>query len=190
MMVSRTVLLLLGSLFALAGLAQAPEQTVQSVLATLRSSTHLQEVDSSVEQVTDHEIGLGTLKKVRGAWGFKDSERLSGELARYTWQVIDGFSASEVLEDIERSLAEDDGLVLLFACDGRACGSSAQWANRVFGQRLLYGRVDLQQYRVYSLGQGSDERVLLYAASRSSERQYLHLDRLGAQAVKTDPEAP
>ena len=136
---------------------------------------HIAAVESSSGTVVDHEVGLGALQKIRGIWRFKDSERMSGELFRSTWQVIDGFSSAEVLAGMEAEIAEIDGAELLFSCGGRSCGSGSQWANRVFGQRILYGRDDLQQYRVYGLGQ---ERWIIYASARTADRQYLHLDVL------------
>ena len=111
-------------------------------------------------------------------------ERLSGELLSRTWQVLDGFTSEEVLAELEAALT-GAGAKALFACDGRGCGSGAQWANRVFNQRLLYGREDRQHYRVYVVpgedggeAAGVSQRVLVFAAARSSERQYLHVEIL------------
>lgn len=155
--------------------------------ARLTQSPHLELIAEHEATVTDHEIGLGALKKVRGVWGFRASERLSGELATRTWQVLDGFTSQEVLEELEQSLAEVPGAEPLFACDGRACGAAAQWASRVFRERLLYGRADLQRYRVFRVPSGEAGEsgtsaihftVILYAAVRSSERQYLHSEIL------------
>ncbi|MGB1141641.1 MAG: DUF4892 domain-containing protein [Halioglobus sp.] len=151
------------------------------------SSPHLELIAESEASVADHEIGLGALKKIRGVWGFRASERLSGELSTRTWQVLDGFTSQEVLADVEQSLAETPGAELLFTCDGRACGAGAQWASRVFNERLLYGRADLQRYRVFRIPSGESVAegesvaqltVILYAAARSSERQYLHSEVL------------
>ena len=160
-------LLLLASLVCYAG--------VGSELAErLDAYPHVMVVEKSSEAVIDHEVGLGALQKVRGVWRFKQSERLSGELERHSWQIIDGFSSAEVLESVEGQLVGEQA-DLLFACDGRSCGHGAQWANRVFRQRVLYGRDDLQRYRVYQVG---NERILLYASARTADRQYLHLEVL------------
>lgn len=153
-------------------------QPSEDIVAYLQSSPHTVAMDESSSAVIDHEIGLGTIKKVRGVWRFKDSERLSGQLLRRTWQVADGFTSLELLEALEEQLAEDDRVQLIFGCDGRACGHSAQWANRVFGQRLLYGREGQQRYRVYQLQEGGQSRAAIYAASRSTDRQYLHVEIL------------
>ena len=80
-----------------------------------------------------------------------------------------------------------------FACEARACGSSVQWANRIFGERLLYGTEVSQRYRAFRLrtpaddGEGTpigseegvaEARLLIYASARSSDRQYLRVELL------------
>lgn len=178
----RMIALVAAALLCAGPLAQGPGPG--DIIDEFDDWPHLETISESATVVADHEIGLGALKKVRGAWGFKESERLSGELLGRTWRVRDGYTSQEVLEELEGAFAQA-GASLLFACDGRGCGSGAQWANRVFGQRLLYGREDLQRYRVYSVpgaggkqGAGGATRVLMFAAARSSERQYLHVEML------------
>ena len=120
---------------------------------------------------------------MRGIWQFRDSERLSGRLVRYTWQIVDGFSSDEVMQELVDKLLTKETTELLFACEGRACGKSAQWANRVFRQRILYGREDRQAYSVYRLGDAGRDRMVIYSAARTADRQYLHVDLLiGAEA--------
>ena len=148
------------------------------LLTQLAAFPHAQTVNESQAQVLDYEIGLGAMQKVGGAWRLKHSERISGLLTRNTWQIVDGFSSREVMDGLEQRLAQDSQL--LYACDGRSCGPGAQWANRVFRQRLLYGREDLQAYRVYG-GEnetGAQYRVLIFSAARTADRQYLHAELL------------
>ena len=65
------------------------------LLDTLNGYPHAVLIASSDREVVDHELGLGALQKVRGAWRFKHSERISGRLQRFTWQVTDGFTAED-----------------------------------------------------------------------------------------------
>jgi len=160
--------------FSLKAGTDTPEQLLQQ----LNDYPHAQEVAAAELEVLDHEIGLGAMQKSRGAWQFKTSERLSGHLSRHTWQIVDGFTSIEVMEELIAELEAAEGSRLLFTCDGRACGSSVQWANRVFGQRVLYGRADLQYYRVYALEAGTGYRLAIYSAARTADRQYLHVDLL------------
>ncbi len=161
--------------------------TIPPVMAQVSPERLLQELDDyphasqaafSERAVIDHEIGLGAIKKVRGVWRFKDSERRSGQLTRYTWQIVDGFTSAEVMEGLVERAEAMEKIELKFQCEGRACGPGAQWANRVFGQRILYGREDLQRYSVYALESGGTYRLVIYAAARTADRQYLQVDLL------------
>lgn len=165
-------------ILALLARAEGQGATAQVLLQQVDDFPHALRIEHSVAAVQDYEVGLGTLKKVRGVWQFKDSERRSGELTRYTWQIVDGFTSVEVLDGVEEYIADLNGARQLFACDGRSCGHGAQWANRVFGQRLLYGREDMQRYRVFALGVDGEQRILFYAAARTADRQYLHAEWL------------
>jgi len=160
--------------FAIHAQAQSPAELLQE----LDNFPHTRRMSHDTRSVVDYEIGLGAIQKRSGVWAFKRSERLSGELVRYTWQVVDGFSTEDVLEELAERLAENGRL--LFACDSRACGQGSQWANQVFGERLLYGRDEYQHYRVFGPAEGSTEnyRVLLFSAARLADRQYLHAELL------------
>lgn len=150
----------------------------EALLHRLDTYPHSRRIAVSEAPVLDYEVGLGAIQKIRGSWQFKRSERHSGELLRYTWQITDGFTAADVMEELVVAISQQPGATELFACDGRACGRGAQWANQVFGQRLLYGREDQQRYRVYALVQERDYRMLIYAAVRTADRQYLHVELL------------
>ena len=157
--------------------AQQPPQLLQE-LQKLDQFRHAQQVGFSQQRVVDHELGLGALQKISGLWQFKSSVRLSGELTRYTWQILDGFTSEEVMRTLLQRV-EQEGAQQMFSCDGRACGSGSIWANRVFGQRVLYGRAEFQRYRVYRQQEGESElRLLVYAAARTAQRQYLHVELL------------
>jgi hypothetical protein len=161
------------------GIGEAPAaDDPLRLLQDLDEYPHAERVDFSDDQVIDHEVALGSINKFRGVWQFRDSERLSGRLVRYTWQIVDGFSSSEVMQELVDKVLQNDTAELLFACEGRACGKSAQWANRVFLQRILYGREDLQAYSVYRLGEAGRDRMVLYSAARTADRQYLHVELL------------
>ena len=167
------------SLVLLLACTTAEAATPEALLQQLNNYPHAQQVAVSEEEVRDHEVGLGAMQKVQGAWRFKNSERQSGLLSRHTWQIVDGFTSIEVMDKLVAILEEQAATTLLFACDARACGQGAQWANRVFHQRVLYGREDLQRYRVFALqADGVEYRLAIYSSARTADRQYLHVDLL------------
>lgn len=172
------MLVALGINLGLVSLAQA--KTPEERLQDLNGYPHAVLMDSYEGAVIDREVGLGSLKKVRGVWEFKTSERVSGQLSSYTWQIVDGFTSREVLDGLVAAVEGEDEARALFSCDGRSCGQAVQWANRVFHQRVLYGREDMQSYRIYSIkgAAGHEYRLVIYAASRSIDRQYVHVELL------------
>jgi len=169
-------------LFCLLSVPAAGQPAPEALLSDLDSYPHAESIALSHKDVIDYELGLGSLKKVRGVWKFSESERHSGQLTRHTWQIIDGFTAEEVMKNLTARVAKLDAQELLFSCDGRSCGKSNQWANRVFGQRLLYGREDRQRYRIYKLVDDAEYRLVIYAAMRTADRQYLQVDLLKLSA--------
>lgn len=172
-------LLLMGVFGLLAfpiGLVNAAPPAPLALLEQLDAYPHARQIAFSQQEVLDHEIGLGAIQKVRGEWRFKHSERLSGTLVSYTWQIVDGFTSAQVMEDLLDSVAKLEGASQVFACQGRACGQGAQWANRVFHEQVLYGREDFQRYRVYALQGAENYRLVAYSAARTEDRQYLHVD--------------
>lgn len=175
---------LAGLVLVLAGAARAADP--EKMLGELDDYPHARAVDTSSSRVIDHEIGLGAIQKVRGAWRFKKSERVTGQLLRHTWQIVDGFSSQEVMDELIAAVRDIEGTELLFSCDGRSCGRAVQWANRVFGQRVLYGREGDQAYRVFRLEWDREYRLVVYAAVRTEDRQYLHVDLLRVESQ--DPE--
>jgi hypothetical protein len=177
---TRVLFLMLASLALLfvGRVSTASSPSAEALLQDLNAYPHAQQISFSRGEVIDHEIGLGAIQKVRGEWRFKKSERLSGTLMSYTWQIVDGFNSAQVMEKLLDSVAKDDDASLLFTCKGRACGQGVQWANRVFRERVLYGREDLQRYAVYALQNGAKYRLVVYSAARSEDRQYLRVDLL------------
>ncbi|MDE0951971.1 MAG: DUF4892 domain-containing protein [Halioglobus sp.] len=175
----RAVLYVFGYIGAIVCLpAISAEPTPEALLQTLNEYPHAKQIAFLEAQVIDHEVGLGAIQKVRGKWRFKNSERLTGTLFSYTWQIVDGFTSAEVMEELLGSAVIEEGASELFTCNGRACGHGSQWANRIFGQRVLYGREDMQRYRVYALEKEVSYRMIVYSSSRTADRQYLHVELL------------
>ena len=160
------------------GFASGASPEPLALLERLDAYPYTKQIAFSKKEVLDHEIGLGAIQKVRGEWRFKHSERLSGTLVSYTWQILDGFDSAQVMEELLDVLAKEEGTSLLFTCQGRACGQGVQWANRVFHEQVLYGREDLQRYRVYAIEGEQTHRLIAYSAKRTEDRQYLHVDLL------------
>ncbi|MFV0477407.1 MAG: DUF4892 domain-containing protein [Parahaliea sp.] len=176
---SAQAVLLLVLLWPACGFAQSAPSQPELLLQSLDEFPHARRIGRFRDQVEDYEVGLGAMRKQFGDWSFKHSRRINGERVRYNWQIVDGYSSSEVFDELANEVESLDGSEVLYTCQGRACGHAAQWANRVFGERLLYGRAEDQRYRIYRIantGGEGEHYLLVYAGVRSSERQYLHAE--------------
>jgi hypothetical protein len=178
--------LVIASVAALVG-AEAPEPV--SYLEELDQYPQLSRLsDHAPLAVRNHLVPLGAIEKIRGVWAPRDSERYSGTLQRFTWQVLDGFTSAEVMDELQAVVADDARSSLVFACEARGCGSSVQWANRIFQERLLYGTEKSQRYAVYLIETSdTDYRLLIYASARTADRQYLHAELLATPADAREP---
>jgi hypothetical protein len=78
---------------------------------------------------------------------FSDALVVPAEGRRQLLQVPSGFTPQSVLEHYQEALLARNARIL-FSCEGRGCGRSAVWANRVFDQSRLYGQDSDQAYVV------------------------------------------
>lgn len=165
------------ALMAGAGALHSQEDPL-SLFEWIDTSPYAERIDQRDEEVRAHLIGLGRIKKVRGDWSPEKLERVNGRVVSSTWRITDGASSADLFEEAVADIEARDDARELFACSARDCGASVQWANMVFGQRILYGTEASQHYSVYALGAEGDSshRVAVYAAARTSRRQYLHTE--------------
>jgi hypothetical protein len=172
--------ILLGCLIAAgqagAQTAQAPDTSPQVILEALSELPYVEVEDVERDvNVRSHLVALGAMQKEGGVWQPRASERADGSLSRYTWRVVDLYTSVQLMNDLIAQLSEALSLEPLYNCEARACGSSAQWANRIFKQRVLYGRESEQRYQVFAVDVADvSYRIMLYATARTSDRQYLH----------------
>jgi hypothetical protein len=163
-----TTALLIAGLSTLSMAADAPQ---------FEPWVHATEYSRKGPTTVDYLLGLGALQKIGGRWQHKHSEALGGELTSVTWQLKEGFTAEEAFAWYAQQLPGD--AQLLFECGGRSCGSSAQWANRVFDERVLYGHDERQHYAAWRLSKDDVSWVLvLYAVDRANRRHFLRMDLL------------
>jgi hypothetical protein len=180
-------LLVPGLLFcAVSGLFAQESLTPEGYLDYLKDQFYLEAIDDPFKgDVRYHLVPLGAVQKVYGKWSPRESERVTGHREAYSWQITEGFTVRDVVADLDARLADDAGATTLFRCEGISCGSSVQWANSIFNERLLYGTQDSQRYRAYALRAGEDDyRLLVYGAARTVDRQYLHVELLRVEATR------
>ena len=159
--------------------------TVAQAAPAFETWVHAKEYSHQQPREVEYLLGLGALQKIGGRWRHKHSEALTGQLQSTTWQIADGFTAEEGFDWYRQQMPA--AAELLFECKGRSCGSSAQWADRVFGERVLYGHDERQHYAVWRLqDQSTSWTLVLYAVDRANRRHFLRMDTLKTSGVRLD----
>lgn len=142
------------------GFAPFPQGTVES-----RSSISEQPV----------RVLLGSVSEVNNELRVSDSIRKRWSGVVRTLRVARNFSVDDVA-DYYRSRIREKEATVLFECEGRACGNSNVWANRVFEESKLYGRDDAQKYWVTAWPDAKNRIQVntLYLIERGNREIYVH----------------
>lgn len=142
----------------------------------------------SIENVV-YQIPLGVLQRDSGRAAPEKSLRVTGNLSKLLYEVSDGFDGDYVKEFFEQQF-EKAGLERLFACEGRACGNSNDWANDVFDNRVLYGPSQNQFFMTYAdRYAGGVNYFVSYIITRSTGRLYSYIEVIETQVASSDPQA-
>ncbi len=135
--------------------------------------------------VNDHVIALGKYRKSANRWSPESLLRLQGSLQHYTLELPRDYEEKQVFEFYLKQIPRN--AEPLFACEGRGCGQSNNWANDHFGVKQLYGSDASQYYAVFKLDafarQGSQastesatQYAVIYTVRRGNRRIYTQLE--------------
>lgn len=152
----------------------AERPSTESVVQPFPNSTV---VSSSFTPQLVHDVALGILQRESGIARPEQSQIVQGSLGKSLYEIPREFSGEAVFQFFERQFSEK-GYQPLFDCFGRACGSSNDWANDIFGNRLLYGPVQNQFYTVFRQ-QGGDQLspfISVYVITRGNRRLYAYVE--------------
>ena len=131
----------------------------------------------SVSSISDEQIRvfLGSVSEVNNELRVSDSIRKRWSGVERTLRVGRNLSVDEVA-DYYRSRISEKGATVLFECEGRACGNSNVWANRVFEESRLYGRDDAQKYWVTAWPDARNQIQVntLYLIERGNREIFVH----------------
>lgn len=132
----------------------------------------------------DYTLALSSYKKIAGNWLLDRSQRLKGELYRFTVELPVGHSAKNGFDFYVDQL-NTHNIRELFYCKARDCGTSNSWANNHFKVQQLYGLDQYQQYAAYEVTppDGKPIYVSLYAVQRGNKRVYLQIETLSVDQV-------
>lgn len=103
-----------------------------------------------------------------------ESLRLPAQLKRETWQLPGNATFAEIRDYLRQQLRAA-GFVTLFECEGRDCGRSSLWANKIWNLALLYGP-NTSQFYVAMHNEEIGVLAALYLVQRGNRRIYANLD--------------
>lgn len=134
--------------------------------------------------VENHWVILGAVERIKGQVSPEDQLYLSGKLTKWLWQVPAGHTSKDAFNQIKQQLSDAQDL---FYCEGRECGQSNDFANKVFKHSILSGR-DSDQVYWAGLEQGKNPSLwLLYSIQRSNKGVYIYLERLRLKKENAGP---
>ena len=125
-------------------------------------------------------VVLGALEKVNNELVPEKSVNLRGKLAFRTWYLPQARKTDAVAAHYRTQLAGQGEL--LFSCEGRSCGSSSHWANKVFDQAILYGPEQFQHYLIAWLEEQGGY-LALYIAQRATRKIYAYAQWIQVEAT-------
>ena len=164
------------SLFVLFALLS--QVTLASVLDDLESYQGSELADKWDErEKTAHLIVLGSLEKINHELVPEQSIVLAGWKSTRTYYLPLARKSAEVSSFYRDQLISRGELV--FECQGRTCGSSSYWANRILNKPVLYGPEQFQQYQIFKLA-GDDGYMAIYVGQRATRKIYAHIEFVSA----------
>jgi ferredoxin len=145
-------------------------------------------ITATVSVTKRYALPLGAIRKVNGVIRAEKSLQLQGRLQRSTWELAPDYATDDVHQEIVQQLKKN-GAKLLFTCQGRACGSSNQWANNILKQAILYGIDREQVYAALISKIGTKTHYYaIYASRRGNRKIYLHVDVISESGVSPEIE--
>ncbi|HAT28229.1 MAG TPA: hypothetical protein DCS89_14520 [Gammaproteobacteria bacterium] len=140
-------------------------------------------VEQETTESTGHLLVLGALKKVNHDLQPEEFILVPGRKDASTWYLPEARRTKQVAEHFKSELVESANI--LFECQGRSCGSSSYWANKLFERAILYGPEQYQHYLIaqrsvpqHSLSQQNalGDYIVIYIGERATRKIYVHIE--------------
>ncbi len=140
-------------------------------------------VEQETTESTGHLLVLGALEKVNHELQPEKFILVPGRKVASTWYLPEARRTKQVAQHFKSELVESANI--LFECQGRSCGSSSYWANKLFERAILYGP---EQYQHYLIGQRSvpehsfaqqkaeGDYIVIYIGERATRKIYVHIE--------------
>lgn len=178
----RLLVIALASVFAVA--AQAADVAGSADLPSLERFPRAQISDYQLDEDIERRYPQGSVRRLSGQLRYERDLAVQGRRTAITYALPSGTSHLQAFAQAREALREQ-GAGLLYWCEGRECGSSALWANNVFGNAQLNGGDDQQAYALLRLAE-ADTLLALYGVTRGNRRAYLLVEQLESSQALGD----
>lgn len=129
-----------------------------------------------------HLVLFSAVREVNDEIRSSSMARLSVQGVGQLWEIGGDAGRADARGHYRDVLQARDARIL-FDCEGRECGRSNVWANRIFGESKLYGRDENQDYlvAVHTDEDGTVWLTLVYTVTRGNQREYLWVEHLAVE---------
>lgn len=127
------------------------------------------------EELPEYRMAMGRIQnKNSGSEPEHWLDLSAGHLSRHLYRIRSTKNTKDISRHYQQKL-QTAGAQILFECQGRECGSSTDWANRVFRVSTLYG-VDRKQHYLLAAREenGQTHVAAIYVTERGTGRIYAY----------------
>lgn len=143
------------------------------VQAAVQQHPGLESVEQTQIQDDDvHRLITGRVKRMSGDVQPEAAEFVRGKRRTETFSVSPAASKDDLVEFYRQEIAATGQI--LFECEGRDCGPSNYWSNRVFEVPRLYGPTEYQHYLLAKIDDADVDYMLFYFSQRGTGKRFLH----------------
>lgn len=136
-------------------------------------------VSKNEQQASAAPLALSAIKRVSNQLRIERQTDMGGTRFNYLYRVLSSGDLTSATAFYEALFAKHGKLV--FSCTERNCGSSNDWANKVFGQRDLAGRDTNQRYLVGEIDDGIHQGWLsVYSVTNVRRQEYIYVSFIAA----------
>jgi len=135
-------------------------------------------VEQSSQDIPEYRFVTGKVSSIGALVRTEEEQIISGKLIKKTYEIPRVHTTREVMQYYQAQLQRLNANKL-FYCEARNCGRSNDWANGIFGERILFGPDRFQYYLASTfVSDGRQYASVVYTIRRGNQRVYAHVEQI------------
>jgi hypothetical protein len=135
-------------------------------------------VEQQQEEVPEYRFVTGQVSSIGAQVRTDQAFIVAGKLTKVTYEIPRVHKTLEIMQYYQTQF-QNLRAKTLFYCEGLNCGSSNDWANEIFRERILYGPDRFQFYIATTFAlEGRQFAVAVYTTRRGNQRVYAHVEQI------------